>query len=166
MFTMHYNSHNKTNSYDYKSWFYIGWLKVIFRKFSRELIPAWPSALRSTFCSQDCLDIQNRNPYASYQEVLIKKKSEHIGYSSSCINPATWNPSVPAWWGMSRNSREVALSSASRDEFNLQILRHCVCNIWVSFIPPASFSRRWPLGYALCFWSLGLIITGSLRLLP
>jgi hypothetical protein len=33
------------------------------------------------------------------------------------------------------HSREVALSCASRDEFNLQILRHCVCNIWVSSIP-------------------------------
>ena len=41
--------------------------------FPRELIPAWPSALSTTFCSQDCLDIQNRNPYTSYQKVLIKK---------------------------------------------------------------------------------------------
>ena len=48
------------------------------------------------------------------------------------------------------------LYSASWDEFNLQILLHFVYNIWVSLIRPASFSRRWPLGYALCFWRLDL----------
>ena len=31
------------------------------------------------------------------------------------FNPATWNPPAPARGGMRYNSREVALSSASRD---------------------------------------------------
>ena len=56
---------------------------------------------------------------------------------------------------MRRNSREVALSSASWDEFNLQILWHCVCNIWVSFIRPARFSRRWPSGLCTLFLKHG-----------
>ena len=56
-------------------------------------------------------------------------------FTIALFNPATWNPPASAGGGMRRNPREVALSSASRDEFNLQILRHDVCNIWVLSIP-------------------------------
>jgi hypothetical protein len=45
------------------------------------------------------------------------------------FNPADCNPPTPVGGGMRRHPRKVALSSASRDKFNLQILRHYACNI-------------------------------------